>query len=245
MSFLVSLANRNRSLALHDVSQLAQAKSSHLCLPSSSSTAINAWDREYYYSRSAQLSSHPTYSFSALSPYFSVGTCISGLSSLFKAIYGIHFEMENISYGEVWLHDEVKKLAVVDEMEGKIGEIYCDLFAREGKPTGAAHFTVRCSRRIDGDEPEKDFAYLHPDEAREVDFPLKTEGKKLPGREGQHQLPVVVLTCDFDRGSASIPGLLTWQEVETLFHEMGHAMHCKIFSHFLPLLLHFIIQQSV
>jgi len=51
---------------------------------------------------------------------------------------------------------------------------------------------------------------------------------KIPNQEGMYQLPLVVLLCEFTRPSA-LKGatVLDWHEVMTLFHEMGHAMHCK------------------
>ncbi len=49
------------------------------------------------------------------------------------------------------------------------------------------------------------------------------EGKRLPG--GQYQRPTVALVCNFPPPSGGRPSLLAHQEVETLFHEFGHAMH--------------------
>ncbi|MEY2410571.1 MAG: thimet oligopeptidase [Verrucomicrobiota bacterium] len=49
------------------------------------------------------------------------------------------------------------------------------------------------------------------------------EGKQLPGR--QYQRPTVALVCNFPPPSGGHPSLLAHQEVETLFHEFGHAMH--------------------
>lgn len=237
MSFLTSLAERNRPQAARDLTKLSEVKRYHLSLPTGASTDIEGWDRDFYYSRAINHFFPSTPHTSQLSAYFSVGNCISGLSALFSRIYGIRFESEAVEPGEIWA-PEVQKLAVIDEVEGKIGEIYCDLLAREGKPTGAAHFTVRCSRRVDDDDAEKDFLFMDArerDELREggddpqAGTPLQSEVKRELGRPGSYQLPVVVLSCDFEGQNGGGPPLLAWQEVETLFHEMGHAMHCKPF----------------
>ena len=49
------------------------------------------------------------------------------------------------------------------------------------------------------------------------------EGKLLPN--GKYQRPTVALICNFPPPSPDKPSLLSHQEVETLFHEFGHAMH--------------------
>src|SRR5256714_1792064 len=48
-------------------------------------------------------------------------------------------------------------------------------------------------------------------------------GKLLPN--GKYQRPTVALLCNFPPASADNPSLLTHQDVETLFHEFGHALH--------------------
>src|SRR5436189_1346009 len=48
-------------------------------------------------------------------------------------------------------------------------------------------------------------------------------GKLLPN--GKYQRPTVALLCNFPPGSGDAPSLMTHQEVETLFHEFGHALH--------------------
>lgn len=44
-------------------------------------------------------------------------------------------------------------------------------------------------------------------------------------RDGKRVAPVVGIVCNFTRPTASTPALLTIDEVETLFHEFGHALH--------------------
>jgi Zn-dependent oligopeptidase len=53
-------------------------------------------------------------------------------------------------------------------------------------------------------------------------FPI-IEGKQLA--DGTYQRPVCSLVCNFPPPSPDKPSLLKHSDVETLFHEFGHAMH--------------------
>jgi thimet oligopeptidase len=55
-----------------------------------------------------------------------------------------------------------------------------------------------------------------------AEFPI-ISGKLLPG--GKYQRPVTALLCNFPPPSADKPSLMTHTDVETLFHEFGHALH--------------------
>lgn len=44
-------------------------------------------------------------------------------------------------------------------------------------------------------------------------------------RDGETGLPLSVIVCNFTKPTADKPALLSFDEVETLFHEMGHALH--------------------
>jgi thimet oligopeptidase len=49
------------------------------------------------------------------------------------------------------------------------------------------------------------------------------QGKLLP--DGKYQRPTVALICNFPAPTKDKPSLLAHTDVETLFHEFGHAMH--------------------
>ena len=51
-------------------------------------------------------------------------------------------------------------------------------------------------------------------------------GKALA--DGKYQRPTVALLCNFPPPSADKPSLLTHGDVETLFHEFGHALHAIV-----------------
>ncbi|KAG9127991.1 Mitochondrial intermediate peptidase [Ceratobasidium sp. 392] len=212
--FLRSLASYHQPLVDNELKLLSGIKGREQA--SAKLPEIFAWDRDYYVNQHVVQRSLPA---SPVHSFFSVGTVIQGLSRLFHHVYGMSLRADDIRPGEGW-NSCVRKLAVVDESEGVVGWIYMDLFTREGKPGGAAHYTVRCSRRISDRELAE----------REVEGlpPLAVDGMRLRGRDGLYQLPVVVLMCDFATPTDSTPSLLGWHEVETLFHEMGHAMHSMI-----------------
>jgi thimet oligopeptidase len=49
------------------------------------------------------------------------------------------------------------------------------------------------------------------------------DGKLLP--DGKYQRPVCALICNFPAPTTDHPSLMSHSDVETLFHEFGHAMH--------------------
>lgn len=56
-------------------------------------------------------------------------------------------------------------------------------------------------------------------------FPI-VGGKKL--RSGEYERPVCALVCNFPAPTADRPSLLAFGEVETYFHELGHALHTMV-----------------
>lgn len=205
--------------ALHTLSTRKQAHHGTSTLPT-----IQAWDRDFYCPPEPPAPPIPL-------PPLTLGTVFMGLSRLFKHLYGISLRPADTASGEVW-HSDVHKLEVVDEEKGVIGWIYADLFARRGKPSGAAHYTVRCSRRTDDDDELADGTFVGQElQIQESQNFEAVKRHRLPGLDGVYQLPLVVLLCEFARPSITRgPTVLEWHEVLTLFHEMGHAMHCELFT---------------
>ncbi|KAF9567034.1 mitochondrial intermediate peptidase [Agrocybe pediades] len=219
-NFLDALLKHTRPFARRALHTLSQRKQAHHGLPSL--PIIQAWDRDFYCPPELPAPPIPL-------PPLTVGTVFMGLSRLFRHLYGISLRPAESTSGEVW-HSDVHKLEVVDEEEGVIGWIYADLFARRGKASGAAHYTVRCSRRTDDDDVEGDGTIVGQElRIRESQVFEATKRHRLPGQDGVHQLPLVVLLCEFTRPTVMKgPTVLDWHEVSTLFHEMGHAMHSMI-----------------
>lgn len=213
-----ALSARERLLALKRIAEPGAAIGGH--------TLLEPWDREFYADRYA--AEHTDTSLPPLTPFLSLGDVFAGLSRLFFLLYGIHLRAVPLAPGEGWSPDVIK-LQVCDEADGgEIGTILCDLFARRGKPPSAAHYTIRCSRRIDHDDPDEDVRIAAPGAHIPTHNLLGIRGTALRGREGRYQLPIIALLCDFPSPIADAPTLLRWHEVETLFHEMGHAIHSMI-----------------
>ncbi|KAJ2612703.1 Mitochondrial intermediate peptidase [Coemansia sp. RSA 1365] len=171
--------------------------------------AMFPWDRDYWIGKQREGA------LPSMSHYFSLGRVVLGLSRVFKNLYGVELRAVTPQPGEIW-HPEVRKLEVVEDGQ-LLGIIYCDVFSRNSKAhVGAAHFTARCARRVDDD----------------IKIPgefLGHSNQTIVERNGQRfQLPVVVLICNFSTPTTGNPPLLSWSNVETIFHEMGHAMHSML-----------------
>ncbi|KAI9048305.1 hypothetical protein LZ554_008100 [Drepanopeziza brunnea f. sp. 'monogermtubi'] len=222
-SFLQEFSGHNQPHVQLCLNELSEAKQSHI---GKSNAHLEPWDKEFYMARI--LSSMPSRIKNPdfLSSYFSLGRVMQGISRLFTRLYGVRFVPRESLLGETW-NSDVRTLDVISETDGHVAVLYCDLFARAGKSPNPAHFTIRCSRRIREPEIEEAAAvgnslFSSADQAANDGMAIarSPDGTVM-------QLPIIALICNFATNptNSRIPSLLSLNEVSTLFHEMGHAIH--------------------
>lgn len=216
--FLQALSKGNKPRVLSEMAELLKAKVKN---PEATSPIIQPWDKDFYmyHIRSSMRSSIRSSDF--LSAYFSLGTVMQGLSRVFSRLYGIRFVPCETEPGETW-NDDVRRLDVISEDDGHVAVLYCDLFSRPGKSPNPAHFTLRCSREIGASELAEE-SELYNSLFSSLEEAVNDGMATSRSSGALKQLPTIALICDFR--TTSMPSLLTFGEVQTLFHEMGHAIH--------------------
>lgn len=224
MEFLLALRRNNTPIIEQELQELTAKKRERLNVPGSQ---LKAWDRDFYMEKiRADLRSRQRQE-DQLSAFFSVGTVLQGLSRLFDKLYGIRLVPREVLPGETW-HPDVKRLDVVTDQGEQVAVLYCDLFYRPQKSPNPAHFTVRCSREILPREVEEIASELDSqDPSFETPELAANDGMEISSKDGVlKQLPTIALVCDFPKSDSSRePAFLSFHSVETLFHEMGHAIH--------------------
>lgn len=185
--------------------------------------AVKPWDRDYLLNKIQLQKPYLVEPKESISDYLSVGTIMSGLGQLFESIYNVKLVPEATLKGETWDQTQVRKLKVCDQsLQKTLGYLYLDFWSPKVLPS---HFTIVCLRRLNTD----------------IGTESRAEMRKLVhlDEEEQCQLPVISLVCNFLRPTANTigrfagiendkPTLLTLEQVDTIFHEMGHAMHSMI-----------------
>jgi len=131
--------------------------------------------------------------------YFPLETLLPNLLGTFEDIFSLHIKEVSVNPDQSW-HDSVKCYAVYDNTSDNvcnlIGHFYVDLYPRDGKYGHAAAFTLKP-------------AYI----------PTTNSG------DSTRSTPVSAMVCNFTRPTKEKPSLLTFGEVETFFHELGHIFH--------------------
>lgn len=68
---------------------------------------------------------------------------------------------------------------------------------------------------------------FHPREGKRGGAWMTTY-KDQKRKDGINERPIASIVCNFSRASKNKPALLSFQEVTTLFHEFGHALHAML-----------------
>ncbi|KAF8008679.1 hypothetical protein BT93_K2367 [Corymbia citriodora subsp. variegata] len=185
MSFLLEMSEMVRDKADKEFDAIRNFKRQN----SGQCVDLEPWDEAYY--TAMMKSSMYDLDSSVAASYFPLPSCIEGLKILVQSLFGATFHSIPLVPGESW-HADVLKMVLHHPEEGDLGYLYLDLYAREGKYPGCAHFAIRGGCCISNTE---------------------------------YQLPVVALICNFSGSRNSSLARLNHFEVETLFHEFGHALH--------------------
>lgn len=189
---------------------------------------LKPWDRDYLLEKRAKETASTEKILEDISPYLSVGTIMSGLDSLFRNIYNISLIPVPTLKGETWDQNQVRKLSYVDLATNEtLGYLYVDFWSPKVLPS---HFTITCSRELNLDLGTETSAEI----SREAHISL----------DQSYQLPVISLVCNLSKAGSGLsdigakmkrfacldnsPTLLTLEQVNTIFHEMGHATHSML-----------------
>lgn len=131
-----------------------------------------------------------------LKPYFEVNQVKNGVFSITQRLFGLSFK-ENKEMDKY--HPDVQVYEVYSSKNSFVGVLYLDFFARKNKKNGAWMTT---------------FLSQHHKQSQE-----KTN------QQTQNIRPHISIVCNFPEPTAELPSLLTFNDVTTLFHEFGHALH--------------------
>jgi len=183
LDFLRELAGRARPYGERDLAELAEFAREQLGM-----NALQPWDIAFVSERLREA--RYAYSEEDVRKYFTEARVLEGLFQVVGRLFGVHLHPIDAS---VW-HEDARACEVRDAHDHVLGTLYLDLYARQGKQSGAWVDSERSRRR---------------------------------SRAGL-QTPVVYLTCNFSRPQEGRPCLLTHDDVITLFHESGHALHALL-----------------
>jgi len=167
---------------------------------------LKLWDVSFY----AERRREELYSFTdeELRPYFPLPKVLSGMFALAEKLLGVKINptQEQVA---VW-HKDVQFFDVLDAAGTKIAAFFLDPYARSGEKRGGAWMdTCRQREVMPGvSQGESQGLAIRPDGLL----------------DNQVTLPVAYLVCNGTPPVGDTPSLMTFGEVETLFHEFGHGL---------------------
>jgi oligopeptidase A len=162
----------------------------------SEASDLKHWDISFWSERQRE----EKFAFTAeeLRPYFPLPQVLDGLFGLVKRIFGVTVTPAD-GQAPVW-HEDVRYFQISDESGNAIAYFYLDPYSRPAQKRGGAWMDVCINRG-------------------------KLNNKSNESGKAQIRLPVAYLICNQTPPVDGKPSLMTFREVETLFHEFGHGLH--------------------
>jgi len=123
------------------------------------------------------------------------------LENVINGVFIIAGKLYDLHFNEIFevdkYHKDVKTYEVTDKNGELVAVFYADFFPRKGKRNGAWMTSY------------------------------KGQWKKRPQmkEDEENSRPHISIVCNFTKPTDTKPSLLTFNEVTTLFHEFGHALH--------------------
>lgn len=185
VSFLRDLAARAKPFALRDLNALRRFAAEDLGM-----NDLQPWDIAYVSERLREARFN--YSEDQVKQYFTEPQVLKGLFQVVRELFGVTLAPANLP---TW-HPHVQAWHVLSSGSQIMGTLYLDLYARQGKQSGAW---------VDSERT-----------------------RHLRTRDNTLITPVVYLTCNFPPPQDGKPACLTHDDVITLFHESGHALHALL-----------------
>lgn len=169
---------------------------------------LEKWDSAYYSEKLKQQRFN--LDDEKLKPYFELKNVINGVFTVAEKLYGLHFEeVHNIDK----YHPDVKTYEVKDDEGALVAIFYADFHPRPGKRNGAWMTSYKPQQIKNGKNDRPHISIV-------CNFT-----KPVMGKPGIGQPPAGEAKSRNAPEMASKPSLLTFNEVTTLFHEFGHALH--------------------
>ncbi len=146
-----------------------------------------------------------------LRPYFQLEKVQDAVFGLAEKLFGLNFvETQDIPK----YHEEVKTYEVWEEQGTKSEEHRADAPSEEATISQKRATTFKAILYVD----------YFPRKGKRAGAWM-TSYKNQYKKEGENSRPHISVVCNFTKPTADKPSLLTFQEVTTLFHEFGHALH--------------------
>lgn len=149
-----------------------------------------------------------------LKPYFQLEKVQEAVFGLAGKLFGLEFkEINDIQK----YHEDVKTYEIVEVGSGKL----------EDGSTEKGFENL--SLTTDNYQPSTNYKALlyadyHPRKGKRAGAWM-TSYKNQYKKDGENSRPHISVVCNFTKPTKDTPSLLTFNEVTTLFHEFGHALH--------------------
>ena len=148
-----------------------------------------------------------------LKPYFQLEKVQEAVFGLGGKLFGLEFkEINDVQK----YHEDVKTYEIVENGSQKIEDGNSKSFENLSLTTNNQQPTTNFKALL--------YADYHPRKGKRAGAWM-TSYKNQYKKDGENSRPHISVVCNFTKPTKDKPSLLTFQEVTTLFHEFGHALH--------------------